>query len=221
MGILTTGYPFFMNQFDPEDYVMLSALQHYVFCPRQFALIHIDRVWDENIYTLRGQMVHERVNIPEDELVDEVRIERALPLWSHRWGIRGIGDVVEFDSDGTPYPVEYKSGTKKGRLADEVQLCAQAMCLEEMLDREVSTGAIYHAASKRRREVKIDDKLRALTETAIVSCRQILLTHKLPPPVNDKRCDDCSLIDACMPNSIASLVNISRDRLFTLDEIQS
>jgi CRISPR-associated exonuclease Cas4 len=206
-----------MNQFDPEDYVMLSALQHYVFCPRQFALIHIDRVWDENIYTLRGQTVHERVNIPDGETIEGVRVERSLHLWSHRLGIRGIADVVEFDDRDLPYPVEYKSGTKKGRLADEVQLCAQAMCLEEMLDLKVPTGAIYQAASKRRREVKIDRQLRELTERSIVACRELILTQKLPPPVTDKRCNDCSLIDACMPHSIAALSNTSSTLIFTID----
>jgi CRISPR-associated exonuclease Cas4 len=207
-----------MNQFDSEDYVMLSALQHYVFCPRQFALIHIEQVWDENLYTLRGQRVHENVNIPEDDLIEDVRIERALPLWSHQLGLRGIGDVVEFDRGNIPYPVEYKSGTKKARLADEVQLCAQALCLEEMLGHPVPLGAIYHAASKRRREVKIDLKLRNFTKQAIVSVRELLAHQKLPAPVTDRRCDDCSLIDACMPQALTNFTrSSSQNNPFTLD----
>jgi CRISPR-associated exonuclease Cas4 len=189
---------------DPEDYVMISALQHYAFCPRQFALIHIEQVWDENIYTLRGQRVHEKVDIPEDEQFDDVRVERALPLWCHQLGIRGIADVVEFTRDDIPYPVEYKSGSKKPRLADDIQLCAQALCLEEMLGCAVPLGAIYHAGSKRRREVKIDAKLRTHTQQTIIATRELLISQKLPPPVNDKRCDDCSLIDACMPSTLAN-----------------
>jgi CRISPR-associated exonuclease Cas4 len=189
---------------DSEDYVMISALQHYAYCPRQFALIHIEQVWDENIYTLRGQRVHEKVDIPDDEQFADMRVERALPLWCHRLGIRGVADVVEFSHDEIPYPVEYKSGSKKPRLADDIQLCAQALCLEEMLGCDVPLGAIYHAGSKRRREVRIDAKLRAHTEQIIIATREILISQKLPPPVNDKRCEDCSLIDACMPESIAN-----------------
>ncbi len=218
---------------DSEDYVMISALQHYAYCPRQFALIHIEQVWDENIYTLRGQRVHEKVDIPDDEQLDDLRVERALPLWCHRLGIRGIADVVEFvgvaslfaerpegkeNRDEIPYPVEYKSGSKKPRLADEIQLCAQALCLEEMLGCDVPVGAIYHAGSKRRREVKIDPKLRAQTEQVIIATREILTSQKLPPPVNDKRCDDCSLIDACMPGSIANFGKSSmRNNPFVID----
>jgi CRISPR-associated exonuclease Cas4 len=203
---------------DSEDYVMISALQHYAYCPRQFALIHIEQVWDENIYTLRGQRVHEKVDIPDEERLDNVRVERALPLWCHRLGIRGIADVVEFNCDEVPYPVEYKSGSKKPRLADDIQLCAQALCLEEMLGREVTLGAIYHAGSRRRREVKIDNKLRDRTELTIIGTRELLFSQKLPPPVTDKRCDDCSLIDACMPKSIASFgKSSSKNNPFSID----
>ena len=145
----------------PDDYLMISALQHYAFCPRQCALIHIEQVWEENLYTLRGQRVHDKVNVPEHELIEGVRVERAMPLWSHTLGLTGIADVVEFTADDTPYPVEYKAGSKKARDADEIQLCAQALCLEEMLNRPVSRGAIFHHSSRRRREVAFDDALRS------------------------------------------------------------
>ena len=203
---------------NPEDYVLISALQHYSYCPRQYALIHIEQVWDENLYTLRGQRVHQKVDIPEDDQIADIRVERALPLWSHQLGIRGIADVVEFGSDGIPYPVEYKSGTKKVRLADNIQLCAQALCLEEMLDCSIPTGAIYHAASKRRREVSIDAKLRSQTQAIIIAIRELFLTQQLPPPVNDERCADCSLIDACMPSTLADFSrNSSQNSLFNID----
>lgn len=187
---------------EPEDYVMLSALQHYVYCPRQCALIHVEQVWDENLYTLRGQRVHDKVDIPDSEILEGVRVERALPLWSHKLGLIGVADLVEFSLDGTPYPVEYKSGSKKPRAADDVQLCAQAICLEEMFQRPVPLGAIYHAASKRRREVKLDEALRLLVVQTTQNVRSLIASGKLPAPVADQRCPDCSLIDACMPYAL-------------------
>lgn len=188
--------------FEPDEYVLISALQHYAYCPRQCALIHIEQVWDENLYTLRGQRVHEKVNIPDDELIEGVRVERAMPLWSHRLGLTGIADVVEFQPDGTPYPVEYKSGQRKPREADNIQLCAQALCLEEMLARPVPAGAIFHHASKRRREVRFDEALRSRVLQTIQHTRTLLASGQLPPPVADSRCPDCSLMDACMPYAL-------------------
>jgi CRISPR-associated exonuclease Cas4 len=187
---------------DLEPTVMISALQHYAYCPRQCALIHIEKVWDENLYTLRGQRVHEIVNTPGEEEVEGIRVERAMPLWSHPLGLTGIADVVEFSADGTPYPVEYKSGPRKIRVADSIQLCAQALCLAEMLNRPVTAGAIFHYASRRRREVRFDDNLRSLTLRTIEATRSLLSSTQLPPPVADRRCADCSLIDACLPHAI-------------------
>jgi CRISPR-associated exonuclease Cas4 len=187
---------------DTDDYVMLSALQHFAFCPRQCALIHIEQVWDENIYTLRGMRVHETVNISQGDLEEGIRVERSLPLWSHRLGIKGIADVVEFLPDGTPYPVEYKAGARKVREADSIQLCAQALCLEEMLNCSVGVGAIFHHASRRRREVPIDQALRSRTLEVIAATRSLLGQGQLPPPVADSRCQDCSLIDTCMPYAV-------------------
>jgi CRISPR-associated exonuclease Cas4 len=185
-----------------HEYVLISALQHYAYCPRQCALIHLEQVWDENLYTLRGHRVHEKVNIPDDELIEGVRVERAMPLWSHHLGLTGVADVVEFRADGTPYPVEYKSGPRKPRDADNIQLCAQALCLEEMLARPVPAGAIFHHASKRRREVQFDKTLRSLVVQTIQGTRTLLVSGQLPLPVADSRCPDCSLIDACMPYAL-------------------
>jgi CRISPR-associated exonuclease Cas4 len=187
---------------DPEHYVMISALQHYTYCPRQCALIHIEKVWDENLYTLRGQRIHEIVDTPGDELIEGIRVERAMPLWSHKLGITGIADVVEFLADGTPYPVEYKSGSRKAKDADSIQLCAQALCLEEMLGCDVPMGAIFHHGSRRRREVRFDAGLRSLTLQTIEGTRSLFSSAKLPPPVADQRCPDCSLVDACMPYAL-------------------
>lgn len=185
-----------------DDYVLISALQHYAYCPRQFALIHVEQTFEENLYTLRGQRVHEKVNIPEHELIEGVSVDRALPLWSHQIGLTGIADVVEFLADGTPYPVEYKSGPRKPREADEIQLCAQAMCLEEMFHRAVPAGAIFHYASKRRREVMFNQSLRLIVIEATQSVRRLLAEGSIPPPVADQRCRDCSLLETCMPYAI-------------------
>lgn len=194
----------------PEDYLMISALQHYAFCPRQCALIHLEQVWEENLYTLRGQRVHEKVDVPEHELLEGIRVERAMPLWSHRLGLTGIADVVEFLADGTPYPVEYKAGSKKAREADDIQLCAQALCLEEMLNCSISRGAIFHHASRRRREVSFEDALRSRVLTTIADLRHLLSQTALPPPVTDNRCRDCSLIDACMPHTLSDFTRSAR-----------
>ena len=190
-----------------DEYVILSALQHFAFCPRQCALIHLEQAWAENIYTLRGLRVHEKVHQPDDEIIEAgIRVERSLYLSSKKYGIRGIADVVEFDRHNNPYPVEYKSGSKKSRQADSVQLCAQALCLEDMLDRPVRVGAIFYHKSRRRKKIEFTDKLRSLTIKTIEQTRSLLNQDKLPPPVNDKRCEDCSLIQTCMPDTINDFV---------------
>ena len=137
---------------DDADLVMVSALEHWSYCPRQCALIHVEQTFDENLYTLRGRMLHERVDVPEAEQREGVRIERALPLWSDRLGLVGKADVVEFHGDA-PYPVEYKHGPRQHWGHDDLQLCAQALCLEDMTGQPVPAGAIYHHSSRRRREL--------------------------------------------------------------------
>jgi CRISPR-associated exonuclease Cas4 len=203
-----------------DEYVMLSALQHFVYCPRQFALIHLEQVWQENIYTLRGLRVHERVDAPSHELIEGVRVERSLSLISHRHQLRGIADVVEFLPDGTPYPVEYKSGARKAKDADAVQLCAQAMCLEEMFDRPVTTGALFYSASKRRLVVEFDERLRSLVTATVQSVQSTLQNQAMPPPVADARCDDCSLLEACLPKSLRKFPQLwDAHAAFRIDEL--
>ena len=183
------------------DPIMISALEHWSYCPRQCALIHIEQTFDENLYTMRGQAVHKRVDEPESEIVNGVRVERAVPLWSKRLGLIGKADVVEFHSD-TPYPVEYKHGPRREKEHDDLQVCAQAMCLEEMTGKEVPRGAIYHHSSRRRREVVFTPVLRQRVEQAITGIRRMLGGGTLPPPVNDRRCEHCSLKESCMPSVI-------------------
>lgn len=189
------------------DLVPLSALQHYTYCLRQCALIHVEQAWSENLYTLRGNRAHERVDEVTSEVRDGVRTERALPLFSDRHGLIGRADVVEFPASGVPYPVEHKVGPRRARRADEVQLCAQAVCLEEMFRTEVPEGALYHARSRRRRTVAFTDELRARTLAIVPAVRAMLCDRRLPPPVNDARCPRCSLIETCMPGVIARLAN--------------
>lgn len=190
-------------EWDEAEVVMISALQHHSYCPRQCALIHVEKVFDENLYTLRGGRVHERAHEPDGALEDGVRVERGLPLFSERLGLIGKVDVIEFRTGEPPYPVEYKSGPRRGSTHDDIQLCAQAMCLEEMLGCDVPLGAVYHYASRRRREVAFDGALRSLTETTVREVRRLLLTSTVPPPVADARCPKCSLFDACMPFALA------------------
>lgn len=180
---------------------MISALEHWSYCPRQCALIHIEQTFDENLYTMRGQAVHKRVDEPESEIVEGVRVERAVPLWSKRLGLIGKADVVEFHGE-TPYPVEYKHGPRREKEHDDLQVCAQAMCLEGMTGKEVPRGAIYHHSSRRRREVVFTPTLRQRVEEVVVEIRQMFGSGTLPPPVNDRRCKRCSLIESCMPSVI-------------------
>lgn len=188
-----------------EDVVPISALQHYTYCPRQCALIHVEATFDENIFTLRGRRLHERADDAGTEWLGELRHERALPLWSDRLGLTGKADVVAFQPDGTPYPVEYKSGARKAKNADDVQLCGQALCLEEMLARHVPKGALYYHTSRRRREVEFTAELRAFTEETVDQVRRMLASQRLPEPVADGRCRHCSLLDACMPFAIRAI----------------
>ena len=195
--------------FAEEELVMISALEHYSYCPRQCALIHVDQTFDENLYTLRGRAVHERVDEPETEQQEGTRIERALPLWLKRLGLIGKADVVEFHGE-IPYPVEYKHGPRREHAHDDLQLCAQAMCLEEMTGKEVPRGAIYHHSSRRRREVVFDESLRRGVEEAVTAIREMLSARTLPPPVNDNRCDHCSLRESCMPSVVDERGRVKR-----------
>lgn len=184
-----------------NDSIMISALEHWSYCPRQCALIHVEQTFDENLYTLRGQAVHKRVDEPESDVVDGVRVERALPLWSKALGLVGKADVVEFYGE-TPYPVEYKHGPHREQEHDDLQLCAQALCLQEMTGKAVPRGAIYHHSSRKRREVECTPELRAKVVQCIQAIRAMLASKQLPPPVNDRRCTHCSLQESCMPSVI-------------------
>ncbi len=201
------------------DPIPISALQHWAYCPRQCGLIHLEQAFADNIHTARGQAVHHLVDEPGYELKAGVRVERALPLWSDRLGLIGKADLVEFHPDGTIFPVEFKHGRKRQKVHDDLQLAAQAMCLEDMLGRPVPKGAIFHASSHRRREVAITPALRQLVIETAGAIRAMLTSGELPPPVNDARCKECSLKDICQPEAVAGRDSLKRlaQELFSPD----
>ena len=148
--------------------------------------------------------MHRLVDTPGYEMQAGVKVERALPLWCDRLGLIGKADLVEFHPDGRIFPVELKHGRRRQKNHDDVQLAAQALCLEEMLDRPVTHGAIYHASSRRRREVAITPELRRLVMETADAIRAMLASGRLPPPVNDARCRECSLNEICEPAALAA-----------------
>ena len=183
--------------------IPLSALQHYLYCPRQCALIHLEQQWQENVFTAEGRLLHERVDQPGAARRSNVRTVRALQIEHAGLGIAGVADVVEFHSgsDGERiYPVEYKRGKPKSHRADEVQLCAQALCLEGMFSQDIVEGALFYGRTHRRQIVCIDATLRALTLDVIDGVRNLFASQCTPSATYErKRCDACSLIDACQP----------------------
>ncbi len=181
--------------------VLVSALNHYVYCPRRCFLAYVEHIWDENLYTLRGNAVHEKVDVESSHVLVDVRYERAIPIWSKRLNLVGKADLVEFHGE-IPYPVEYKSGRHKEFQNDYLQLCAQAICLEEMLGVKVEKGAIFWHASRERKEVVFTEAMRGMLEETAIAVRKILDEKIVPPPVNDKRCKDCSLKESCLPAAI-------------------
>lgn len=187
-----------MDNVPNDERVVLSALQHYAFCPRQCALIHVEQVWSENAHTAKGHQNHERAHAGGSEERGGVRVLRGLPLLSRQHRLWGVADVVELHGE-RPIPVEYKSGKAKPRLADEIQLCAQAICLEEMFGHSIPQGFIYHAASHKRREVAFTPALREEVLNARDGVLAMMQTRVLPEPAADERCQFCSLIDECEP----------------------
>lgn len=184
-----------------EGEVLISAIEHYSYCPRQCGLIHMEQVFEENVYTIRGRILHERVDSGEITSRPGLQEVRSIPLWSARLGLYGKADLIEF-VDGTPYPVEYKPGRRLG-IHPDLQLCAQALCLEEMTGTPVPRGAIYYAGTRRRHEVEFTVELRSATEKAIEEIRAMLGQDRLPEAFDDARCQNCSLGDPCLPSVVA------------------
>ncbi|MGR7994437.1 CRISPR-associated protein Cas4 [Xanthobacter sp. ZOL 2024] len=187
-----------------DGLIPLSALQHYLFCPRQCALIHVEQLWAEDVATAEGRILHEKADSGRDESRPGVRIARAVALRSLALGVAGKADVVEFHGgagapDARPFPVEYKRGKPKAHQADEVQLCAQAICLEEAFGVAVPEGALFYGETRRRQIVAFDPALRALTARTAAAARAMILAQITPPPVLMASCRRCSLEALCQP----------------------
>ena len=189
-----------MKSTNPSEAIPLSALQHYAFCPRQCALIHNERIWSENVLTARGRALHERVDSGEPETRKGIHYARAVHVSSRKFGLSGIIDLLEVHvTSGKMKPVEYKNGRSKATNVDRIQLCAQALCLEEMHGMHVSEGALWYGRTRRREAVILDDSLRAQTLAVIEKTRALLASGKTPPPILARHCKACSLFDSCQP----------------------
>ena len=217
-----------------DDLLPISGLQHLAFCERQVALIHIEGLWEENVYTAEGKILHEHAHEEGSEAVGDLRIARGLRLRSLRLGLVGVADIVEFhrvDKPGVktsvelsgiqgrwqPFIVEYKRGLPKLDHTDEVQLCAQAMCLEEMLDFEISSSAFFYGKPRRRDVMNLGSSLREATEKVALHLRELIDSGKTPMAAYSAKCERCSLIDTClpkMPRGRGSVENYLRNALF-------
>ncbi|MDD5484354.1 MAG: CRISPR-associated protein Cas4 [Kiritimatiellae bacterium] len=200
--------------YSEDNLLPLSALQHLLFCERQCALIHIEQQWDENVLTVEGKGMHKRSDQSQTESRGNIRLARGVWLKCLRLGLTGRADLVEFhriDSPGEgvalanisgrwrPFPVEDKHGRPKKDLMDKVQLCGQALCLEEMLNVRIASGALFYGKTRHRLDVVFDDDLRSQTEKAARRLRQLLASGATPPAVYEKKCDSCSLYEQCRP----------------------
>ncbi len=182
-----------------DDLLPLSALQHYLYCRRQCALIHIEQVWDENVFTAKGRILHDRTDTGKATFENGVKVARSMQVASRELGVYGVCDVVEF-REGKPVPVEYKRGKLKAHRADEVQLCAQAMCLEEMFDTTITSADLFYGQPKRRTEVALDDELRDLTRQTAHECHAFIDAGQTPRAEYSRQlCSACSLLDICLP----------------------
>ena len=199
-----------------DDLLPLSGLQHLLFCERQCALIHIEQAWSENLFTAEGRIMHERVHEADRESRGNVRIQYGMPLRSLQLGLISKADVVEFHLDNEhgnkwrPFPVEYKRGKPKKENYDKVQLCAQAICLEEMLGIEVPTGALFYGKTRRRQDVIFDGNLRKETADAAKRFHELVNSRITPKPDYSPKCDSCSMYDLCLPKTVEKTKSINR-----------
>ncbi len=202
-----------------DNLLPISAVAHYVHCPRRFALLHLEQIWADNIFTAEGTVMHEKADSGENESRGDTKIIRTLRLRSLRLGITGIADVVEFHRcetidggvaiphiSGTwlPFPIEYKRGAAKNIDSYCAQLCAQALCLEEMLQVDIPEGALFLGLKQHRTPVVFDASLREKTESACRDIHQLFATGITPSPIYSKRCESCSIIEQCQPRAINS-----------------
>ena len=200
-----------------REKIPLSALNHFLFCPRRAGLIHVEGIFKDNHHTLRGDIVHEHADLSGYEVVKGVTLLRALPVFSERLGLSGKCDIVEQRADGSLLPVEFKLGKRRQWENDDVQLCAQALCLEEMFGMTIPHGAIFHAQTKRRRDVDFDADPRARTEQSVAELHALLAAESVPlARYIEDRCEECSLYEICLPKATGadSRAALLADQLF-------
>ncbi len=193
--------------------MLVSAIEHYSYCPRQCGLIHLESIFDENPFTLKGRHLHERADEPSARAEKGVRVIRAMPIWSDEYGLLGKADVVELHGD-TAMPVEYKVGRDVGAMHAVYQAVAQGLCVREMLGRRVGSVAIYYGKQHGRTMYELTDELIAETLRIVGEIREMQKAVSMPPPVADKRCPKCSLIDACQPFAVLGASATDRRALF-------
>jgi len=189
----------YSSAIEHDDALPISGLQHLAFCPRQWALIHLEQAWVENVKTAEGRLLHERADLPGESRPDGVRTVRGMWLRSERLHLTGRADIVEFRPE--PYPVEYKRGKAKPTDCDTVQLCAQALCLEEMLHSTIPNGAIFYGDPRRRLEVAFTPELRGRTESLAATMRRLYRNRETPPAQPGPYCKNCSLVHICLPDA--------------------
>ena len=192
------------KNYEIDDLLFLSALNHYLYCPRRCALIHIEQIWEENVFTAEGRIMHEKVDTANRESRGNIRIEYGVPMRSLRLGLIGKADAVEFHKHGEkwiPFPVEYKRGKSKLDNCDRVQLCAQAICLEEMMNIEIQDGALFYGQTRRREDVVFDEKLRRETEEAAKKVHELIESGITPKAEYSAKCKKCSLVEICLPKA--------------------
>jgi CRISPR-associated exonuclease Cas4 len=205
-----------------EELLPISALSHFVYCKRRCALVHIEQAWVENRFTAEGRVMHDNVHEQGVENRKDVRIERGISLRSLVLGLIGKADVVEFHKQGgawMPFPVEYKRGKPKADDCDKVQLCAQALCLEEMLKVEILDGALFYGKTRRRLDVVFDEPLRRETKDAAEQLQKFVLQGKTPRPVYGKKCETCSFYDLCMPGTLGKSLSVEEYLIEEMREI--
>ena len=219
---------------DRDEYILLSGIQHYAFCPRQWALIHIEGMWSENYLTAQGRLLHDKADDPWfNELRKGKIISRAMPIRSEKLLIQGVADIVELMEcaegvtvPGRPgkwslYPVEYKRGKPKSEDCDRLQLCAQAICLEEMLDADIPSGEIFYGQIRRRVNVDFDEELRSDVVRITQEMHRVFETNELPHGKKEKHCGACSLVDDCQPGlgTMAHRVEAYIEKALAVDEV--
>jgi CRISPR-associated exonuclease Cas4 len=209
--------------YNEDDFLQLSALQHFVFCRRQCALIHIEQLWFENVLTAEGRIMHENVDESQTKMRADVRIVHGMPLHSFALGLSGKADVVEFHKSITgkwqPFPVEYKRGKPKSNDSDIIQLCAQALCLEEMMHVQILSGTLFYGKTRHRFDVQFDEMLRSKTTETAHQLHDFIAARITPAPDYSPKCKSCSFFDVCLPKTIGKKLSVKKYLLRETEKI--